>query len=224
MLVSGNVSVRQFQEMSSQKISTIGSRPVAGHGSPIEEKKKQKAKLKFRKIKASEKLVAPDGIEEEYIYEVDESNKISLLGNIRQCLNIIKGKDTNGNFFLSGLPEENLPLSPPKYFNATYLITNIEAPELRKGLGTEAIKGLVEKSIVDDGVDGRVVVYITQLSAEDTSYQFFYKLGFRFVDENVNELVKNELEKEVSELLIPSGYMYLPKSNIQKLLNYGQLF
>ena len=224
MLVSGNVPVRQFQEMSSQKISTIGSRPVAGHGSPFEEKKKQKAKLKFKKIKASERFVAPDGIDENYIYEIDENAKASLLGNIRQCLSIVKEKESNGNFFLSGLPEDKLAIAPPKYFNTTYLITNIEAPELRQGLGTEAVKSLVEKSIVDEDVEGRVIVYITQLTTEDTSYQFFYKLGFRFADENLNELVKNELGKEISELIIPPGYMYLPRSNMQKLLNYGQLF
>lgn len=220
MLVNGNVPVRQFQEMSSKKISTIGARPIAGHGIPFKEKKKQKAKLKYKKIKASERLVAPVEMLEDYCYEPED--KPTLLGSIRQSLNIIKEKDSGGNFFLSGLPEE--PVSSPKYFKTSYLIINIESPELRVGLGTEAIKSLVEKSVVEDDVEGRILVYITQVSPEDTSYQFFYKLGFRFVENSLNDAVKAELEKDISELLIPQCYMYLPKSNVQKLLNYGQLF
>ena len=112
MLVSGNVPVRQFQEMASQKISTLGTRVIAGHGTPFEEKKKQKAMLKYKKIKASERLVAPEGMPDDYCFETED--KPTLLGNIKQCLNIIKEKDSNGNFFLSGLPEEIS--SSSKYF------------------------------------------------------------------------------------------------------------
>ena len=222
MLVSGNIPVRQLQDMSSQKISTLGTRPIEGREAPFEEKKKQKAKLKFKKIKASDKIIAPEGMLDDYCYELDENSSMGFWGNIKQSLNIIKEKDVSGNFFLSGLPDDFI--SPPRYFNTSYLITNIESPELRKGLGTESIKSLVEKSVVDEDAKGRVLVYITQVGAEDTNYKFFYKLGFRFVDENLNDLVKAELEKNVSELIIPSCYMYLPKLGIEKLLNYGQLF
>ena len=219
MQVIGNVSMRTFQDVSSsQKISTLGTREVSGYASSFFDKKRSKAKIKFKKIKGNDKLLAPVGLEDEYYYE----EKLGVLENIKQYFNIVDSKKDTGNFFLSGISEQDDELF--KYFSACYLLTEIEAGEPRVGQGTEALQGLVEKSLLDTDTQGRVILFVSQIAPEDTSCKFFYKLGFRYADEEVNKLVNDAIEKNLVSLQVPEGYMYLPKANIQKLLRYGHLF
>lgn len=223
MQVSGNISARSLQDVTySQKISTLGTKSVTGFGASIHEKKRQKARIKYKKIKGSDKLIAPLGLPEEYCYEETGG----MLENIKRYLNIMKDKSLavgNANFFLSGLAEDEDVVSV-KYFASSYLITEIEAPEPYVGEGTLAVQGVVEKSVLDEETAGRVILYLSQIAPEDTSSKFFYKLGFRFVDENLNEIVKDAIDKNLPRFEIASGYMYLPKLSIPKLLRYGHLF
>lgn len=220
MFVSGNISARSFQDVtSSQKISTLGAREVSGYGTSIPDKKIQKAKIKFKKLKGSDKILAPFGLSDDYYYEEQEG----VLDNIKRYLNIVKDTEKKGNFFLSGVADDDVG-SVPKYFNSTYLLTNIESPEPYKGEGTEALQGLVEKSLIDEDTQGRVILYLSQIAPEDSSWKFFYKLGFRSVDENINLLIQDAIDKNMNKIIIPEAYMYLPQGNIQKLLRYGQLF
>lgn len=222
MLVSGSVPIRNYQDVTSQKISTLATRKVAGYATAFVGKKKQRARIKFKKIKISDKIIAPYGMPEEYAIDEDEVLKASLLGNIRHLFALSNKKTTSGNFFLSGIAEETCP--PTCYFNNTYLITELESPIPREGAGTEALQGLVEKSLLDDETQGRVIVYLEQIAPEDTSSMFFYKLGFRYADDDLNSIVHDAIDKNMSELIIKPAYMYLPKDNIQRLLRYGHLF
>ena len=222
MLVSGSVPVRNYQDVVSQKITTFATRQVAGYSSAFVGKKKQRARIKFRKIKIADKVIAPAGIGDDYAIDEEAAIKSSFFGNIGHLLRPPKDKENVGNFFLSGLSDNMY--SPPIYFNNTYIITELESPIPREGAGTEALQGLVEKSILDDDTQGRVVVYLEQIAPEDTSSMFFYKLGFRYVDEERNHIVQEAIDKNMSELIIKPAYMYLPKDNIPKLLRYGHLF
>ncbi len=221
MLVSGNIPVTPYQEFASQKISTLGTREISGYASIVQEKKRQKAKIKYRKIKPSDVIIAPEGLPEEYYYEGEE-NRTSILKSVRQYLNFLPDKTQEGNFFLSGVVDEDERLQ--KYFNACYLISHIEAPVPLNGAGTEAMQSLVEKSMLDEETCGRVILYMVQLSEADTSPKFFYKLGFRYIDADSNTAMEKFIETNIFEFRVQPGYMYLPKGNIQKLLRYGHLF
>lgn len=222
MLVSGNVPVRNYQDVVSQKITTLATREVSGYASAFVGKKKQRARIKFRKIKVSDKIIAPDGISDDYSIDEETILKASLLGNIRHLFKVADSRKNSGNFFLSGLSDEACPTV--RYFNNTYIITELESPVPREGAGTEAVQGLVEKSLLDDDTQGRVLVYLEQIAPEDTSSMFFYKLGFRYADDGQNLIVQEAIDKNMSEIIIKPAYMYLPKDNIPKLLRYGHLF
>ncbi len=220
MLVSGNIPVTSYQDLASRKISTLGTREISGYASILQEKKKQKAKIKYKKIMAADGIAAPDGLPEEY-YSSGGGLKTSLIKTVRQCLNILPEKNYENNFFLSGVVVDEYP---SKYFNTCYLLAAIESPIPFEGAGTEAMQSLVEKSMLDDDTCGRIILYMSQLSDKDTSPKFFYKLGFRYTEENSNIILKEMIDKNIYEFYLPPGYMYLPKENIQKLLRYGQLF
>ena len=53
------------------------------------------------------------GLSDDYYYEEQEG----VLDNIKRYLNIMKDKEKNGNFFLSGLAEDDVG-NIPKYFNS----------------------------------------------------------------------------------------------------------
>ncbi len=220
MLVSGNIPVTTYQELASQKISTLGTREISGYVSVVQERKKQKAKIKYRKIKISDFITAPEGLPEEY-YSPENGAKLSIMKSVRQYLNFLPEKNREGNFFLSGIMDEK---QEPRYLNNCYLISDIKAPTPYMGAGTEAIQALVEKSMLDEDTGGRVILYMAQISDEDTSPKFFYKLGFRYIDVDQNMALQSFIDKNIFEFRLLPGYMYLPKDNIQKLLRYGQLF
>ena len=89
-----------------------------------------------------------------------------------------------------------------------------------KGIGTTLLKEAVLES-KRSGFDGRIF-----LMAYDSKppTPFYYKLGFRFFDENKNTLMDEyfSLLRDKSTKLdstISKGLMYLPEENIIKLLN-----
>ena len=220
MLVSGNVPVTNYPELSSQKMSTLGSRAINGYSSVIQEKKRQKARIKYKKVKASDLLVASEGFPEEY-YAPEKEEGFTLLKGVKQYLRIIPESKKEGNFFVSGVGGDE---EKSRYFSDVYLLQDIESPTPREGAGTEAIQCLVEKSMLDENTNGRIILYIRPIALEDTSVQFFYKLGFRSTDEAWNKKIEDSIRNNLLEIEISSCYMYLPKENVPKVLRYGQLF
>ena len=76
----------------------------------------------------------------------------------------------------------------------------------------------------DTRADGRIVTYCAPVWKESSPAQFFYKLGFRFLDPTANEYMDECIIKKVPDLPPQTGMMYLPKNNINKLLRYGDVF
>ena len=111
-----------------------------------------------------------------------------------------------------------------KYLKHCYVIDYILSPVQRRGLGTEAIKSLAEKAFFDKRTEGRIVTFSTPIVKESSPAIFFYKLGFRFVDPSANEYIKECLAKNIPDIPAQSGMMYLPRTHLQKLLRYGELF
>ena len=111
-----------------------------------------------------------------------------------------------------------------KFLKNCYLIDYIQSPKMGCGLGTEAIKNLAEKAMFDQKADGRIVTFCAPVWKESSPAQFFYKLGFRFMDKEANKYIEDCIIKKVPDLPPQIGMMYLPKANIHKLLRYGELF
>ena len=59
---------------------------------------------------------------------------------------------------------------------------------------------------------------------EASPAMFFYKLGFRFTNPKSNDYMEECLRKKIPDIPPQIGMMYLPKSRINKLLHYGDLF
>jgi hypothetical protein len=166
---------------------------------------KQKATLRVKKFKRSDNIIIVGDIDEHYVDIIEEDIDIP--------------QNRNLNFF------SQVPLKrKTKYLKNSYVIDYIQSPQIKKGLGTEAVKNLVEKALFDPRTEGRVVTYCAPVWKESSPAQFFYKLGFRFIEEEANEYIKDCIIKKVADLPPQKGMMYLPKNNINKLLRYGELF
>ena len=94
-----------------------------------------------------------------------------------------------------------------------------------KGTGTRSIQAVVRKSLADIETQGRVTLdacYIDDISAPGG---FYYKLGFRFSDNEMNKLCEKWLKNGGKRADAPFaiGQMFLPKENISHCLNYGKV-
>ena len=164
---------------------------------------KEKATLRVKKFKRADNIIIVGAIDDDYVDIVEED----------------VGYDDGMNFF-NHVPKKK----KTKYLKNAYVIDYIQAPKVKRGLGTEALKGLVEKAMFDTRADGRIVTYCAPVWKESSPAQFFYKLGFRFLDPTANEYMDECIIKKVPDLPPQTGMMYLPKSNINKLLRYGDVF
>ena len=94
-----------------------------------------------------------------------------------------------------------------------------------KGTGTTAVQNVVAESLRNPLTQGRVTLDACCMDGETSPAGFYYKLGFRFKDPNMNnELatwIENGGKRENAPFL--TGFMYLPKENIEHCLNYGCL-
>ena len=165
---------------------------------------KEKATLRVKKFKRADNIIIAGEIDDDYVDIVEEDDENFNAGY---------------NFF--NLPPQK---KKRKYLKNSYVIDYIQAPKARCGLGTEALKGLAEKAMFDSRAEGRIVTFCAPVWKESSPAQFFYKLGFRFMDPSANEYIEECLIKKVPDLPPQTGMMYLPKSNIHKLLRYGDLF
>ena len=176
--------------------------PVIGFKTPLI---KEKATLRVKKFKRSDGIVIVGDIDEDYVESVEDANK-----TIEQ---------QSFNFFQLE-PEKKTTL----FLKDCYVIDYILSPKQRCGLGTEAIKGLVEKAMFDNKIQGRIVTFSAPVWKESSPALFFYKLGFRFMTKNANDYMEECLIKKVPDIPPQIGMMYLPKKNLHRLLRYGEKF
>lgn len=198
-----NVDTR-MQQMSVVKTApsavSVSAPPILGFKVPL---LKEKATLRVKKFKRADNIIIAGEIDDDYVDIVEEDDK----------------SDPMINFFNLPAPKRKL-----KYLKNSYVIDYIQSPKTRCGLGTDAIKGLAEKAMFDSRAEGRIVTFCAPVWKESSPAQFFYKLGFRFMDPEANKYIDECIIKKVPDLPPQTGMMYLPKSNLHRLLRYGDLF
>ena len=173
-------------------------------------------KIKYKKVNASDKRMAFGVYPEDYVYEVSinkptEMNiyiKAPLLGITGGIGQSAKNNDSN--------------VIKKYYFNNCYELEDIQSPERYSGWGTETMRSLLEMSIQDKDTNGRIIVNAKVTDGETSPVGFFYKLGFRFTDKNLNSQMDDWLRTSPHSCISPmiTGMMYLPKENVSKLLMY----
>ena len=182
---------------------SVSMPPIIGFKTP---NLKQKAQIRIKKIKRSDNIVIVGDIDVDYV-DIVEDNLIE------------NAPEGEFNFF---------QLQPQKrktaFLKNCYIIDYIQSPKQRCGLGTEAVKSLAEKAMFDSRAEGRIVTFSAPVWKESSPALFFYKLGFRFVEKGANEYMEECLIKKVPDIPPQIGMMYLPKSNLHRLLRYGELF
>ena len=203
-----NVDTR-MQQMSVVKTTpscvSMTAPPILGFKVPCV---KEKATLRVKKFRRGDNIIIAGDIDEHYVDIVEDDDEFDT-------------RTHNGGF--------NFFSSPPikrktKYLKNCYVIDYIQAPKMGFGLGTEALKGLAEKAFFDNKAEGRIVTYCAPVWRESSPAQFFYKLGFRFIENDANEYISDCITKKVPDLPPQTGMMYLPKANIHRLLRYGEKF
>jgi hypothetical protein len=103
-----------------------------------------------------------------------------------------------------------------------YKIDSIISPKRYCGAGTKAVQSVLERSLADKDTEGRVVVYAEMTDGKTSPAGFFYKLGFRFIDKSMNEIMENWVAKKITvDAPKLAGMMYLPKNHINKLMMYN---
>lgn len=168
---------------------------------------KEKAILRVKKFKRGDNIAIVGDIDDNYVDIIEEDFDDG------------GGNGSAYNFFQLSPPKRKM-----KYLKNCYVIDYIQSPKSRCGLGTEAIKQLAEKAMFDNIADGRIVTFSSPVWKESSPALFFYKLGFRFMEKGANEYMEDCLIKKVPDIPPQTGMMYLPKTNLHKLLRYGDLF
>ena len=194
-----------LQQMSVKKANpslvSIATPPILSFKTPSV---REKATLRVKKFKRSDDIIIVGEIDDDYVDIIEEKEDFP---------------PSNFNFFQTPVTNKKT-----KYLKNCYVIDYIQSPKVKCGLGTEALKGLAEKAMFDSRAEGRIVTYCAPVWHESSPAQFFYKLGFRFMDPNANEYISKCIVDKVPDLPAQQGMMYLPKRNIHKLLRYGDVF
>lgn len=192
-----------------QSVTSMGMPPILGFKSPP---LKEKAEVKLKKIKRADKIIIPGVIDDDYVDIVEEA------------IDLDSGTIINNNFFLAKSYMHPTIKREIKYLKNCYIIDYIQSPKQRCGLGTEAIKQVVEKAFFDKKAEGRIVTFSAPLIKEASPAMFFYKLGFRFVTPEQNDYMEECLKQKIPDIPAQIGMMYLPKARVHKLLTYGDLY
>jgi len=106
-------------------------------------------------------------------------------------------------------------------FAPCYKLDKLWAKE--KGDGTIGVQNTVLESLEDNETCGRVLLDACCLDGKTAPGAFYYKLGFRFN----NPLMNKECEQWIKaggryqDAPFCTGYMHLPKENIEHCLKYG---
>lgn len=92
-----------------------------------------------------------------------------------------------------------------------------------RGSGTKAVQGVVAESVANPKTAGRVTLDACCIDGKTSPAGFYYKLGFRFQEQESNKILaewlKNGGKRENAPFL--TGSMYLPQENIEHCLNYA---
>ena len=168
---------------------------------------KEKATLRIKKFSRRDNIIIAGIIDDDYVDIIEE-----------EILN--ESSSNTQNFFLPNPAMKK----KTKILKDCYVIDYIQSPRQRCGLGTEALKGLAEKAMFDKRAEGRIVTFSSPVWKESSPAQFFYKLGFRFMEEEANNYMEECLIKKIPDIPPQTGMMYLPKKNLHKLLRYGDVF
>ena len=172
------------------------------------------AKIKYHKIKESEKHTVQGNWPDDYVVkEVIEASTKEIEKNMelmnRYCL------------IRFNMPSKRTVL----HLKSCYKIDQIASPERFRGAGTKAVQTVLERSLADKDTEGRIVVYAEVTDGQSSPAGFFYKLGFRFLDNSMNDVMETWARRNIrTELPSLTGLMYLPKQNINKLMMYGKNF
>lgn len=206
-----NVDTHIAQNMSVVKTNPSAARvqipPILSFKHPF---LKEKAELRTQKFKRNQNIIIVGDIDDDYVDTVEEEYEDD------------SGQLQNGNnFFMQVAPKLK---RKTKYLKDCYVVDYIVSPRARCGLGTDAIKGLVEKAMFDPKIEGRIVTYSAPACQESSPAIFFYKLGFRFIEPSANERIKECIIQKTPDLPAQTGMMYLPKNHIHSLLRYGDKF
>ncbi len=214
MVSSTNYSIRITQGSGS---SVAASNPVRFNQKKEEVKKPEKvqdAKIKFHKIKESDKYTVHGEWAEDYATKIEVETSTKELEKNMELMNRYK-------LITFKMPSKRIIT----YLKNCYKIDNIEAPERYKGAGTKAVQSVLDRSLADKDTQGRLVVYAEITDGQSSPAGFFYKLGFRFVDKSMNEIMEEWLKKNIeTEAPKITGMMYLPKNHINKLMMYNRNF
>lgn len=186
-----------------QSMVSVSTPPIIGFKTPLI---REKATLRVKKFKRSDNVIIAGDIDDDYVDIIEEGISPGV-------------GDPSFNFFQL-TPEKK----KTKILKDCYVIDYIQSPKAYCGLGTEAVKGLAEKAMFDKKANGRIVTFSSPVWKESSPALFFYKLGFRFIEEAGNKYMEECLIKKIPDIPPQIGMMYLPKSNLHKLLRYGELF
>ena len=212
MVSSANYNIRITQGHGS---TVSASNPVRFNGKKEEEKKPlkvQDAKIKFHKIKESDKYTVHGDWAEDYVTKVEmETSSKEIEKNI-ELMNRYK-------LITFKMPQKRIIT----YLKNCYKIDSITAPERYRGAGTKAVQSVLDRSLADKDTQGRLVVYAEITDGQTSPAGFFYKLGFRFVDKSMNDMMEEWMKKNIeTEAPKITGMMYLPKNHINKLMMYNR--
>ena len=186
--------------------TSMGMPPILGFRTP---ELKQKATIRVKKLKRGDNIAVFGEIDDDY---VDIKEEV-----------VEQEHNFQTNFFAP--PPIIKPIKHRvKYLRNCYVIDYIQSPKPYCGLGTEAVKNLAEKAMFDTKADGRIVTFSAPVIKEASPAIFFYKLGFRFTNPDSNEQIEKCIRDKMPDIPAQTGMMYLPKSRLQKLLRYGELF
>lgn len=91
-----------------------------------------------------------------------------------------------------------------------------------KGSGTNSVQDVVRRSLEDPKTQGRVMLDACCIDDKTAPGGFYYKLGFRFINEEMNKECAKWLAEggKREDAPFATGMMYLPKENISQCLNY----
>ena len=170
------------------------------------------AKIKYRKIKQSDKYIVHGEWTEDYVTQEEVATSSKELEQNVALMN-------RYHLIKFNFPSKKIV----RYLNNCYKIDNLEAPMRYHGAGTKAIQSVLERSLADKDTEGRIVLNAEITDGKTSPAGFFYKLGFRFVDKSMNEVMEAWLRKNIeTEAPTLTGMMYLPKNHINKVMMYGR--
>ena len=201
-----NVDARMPQmsvAKASPSLVSFATPPILSFKTPL---LKEKATLRIKKLRRADNIIIAGEIDDDYVDIIEEENEKNTTRNEFNFFNPVQQKRKT------------------KYLKHCYVIDYIQSPKVRCGLGTEAVKQLAEKAMFDPRTEGRIVTFSAPICQESSPAQFFYKLGFRFMDPQANEYIEDCLKRNLPDIPPQIGMMYLPKAHLHKLLRYGDLF